>query len=106
MSEKAKGPGKQSYTIALGLRSGHRLPHSALRYYRRDGTKSQAPTKKPTYEAKYFGGRAYISQLTFTDQEQVIVTEACRAFAAETADLVNAHAVCTNAWNLFTFINV
>lgn len=42
----------------------------------------------------------------FTDQEQVVVTEACRAFTAETADLVNAHTVCTDARNLFTLVNV
>lgn len=47
-----------------------------------------------------------ISRITFTDQEKVVVTEACRAFAAEAADLVNAHAVCTDARNLFTFVNV
>ena len=48
----------------------------------------------------------YMSQITFTDQEQVVVTEACRAFTAEAANLVNAHTVCTDAWNLFTLINV
>lgn len=106
MSEKATGPGKQSHTIALGLCQVTDFHTQLLDITEEMVQKSQAPTKKPTYEAKYFGGRAYISQLTFTDQEQVIVTEACRAFAAETADLVNAHAVCTNAWNLFTFINV
>ena len=47
MSEKATGPGKQSYTVALGVRSGRRLPRSALKYYRGDGTKSHAPTEKP-----------------------------------------------------------
>lgn len=61
---------------------------------------------KSHLRSQVFGGRICISQITFTDQEQVIVTEARRAFAAEAADLVNAHAVCTNAWNLFTFINV
>lgn len=42
----------------------------------------------------------------FADQEQVVVAEACRALTAETADLVNAHTICTDAWDLFTFINV
>lgn len=56
--------------------------------------------------SQVFGGRTYISQITFTDQEQVIVTEARWALAAETADLVDAHTVGTNAWNLFTFVNV
>lgn len=45
-------------------------------------------------------------QITFADQEQVIVTEARGAFTTETANLVDAHAVCTYAWDLFTLINV
>ena len=50
--------------------------------------------------------RSLIAQITFADQQQVIVAESRRAFTAETANLVNAHTICTNAWNLFTFINV
>jgi len=42
----------------------------------------------------------------FTDQEQVVVTEPRGAFTTEAANLVDAHAVCTNAWDLFTLINV
>ena len=56
--------------------------------------------------SQVFGGRTCISQITFTDQEQVVVTEARRALAAETADLVDTHTVGTNAWDLFTFVNV
>ena len=47
--------------------------------------------------------RSLIAQITFADQQQVIVAESRRAFTAETANLVNAHTICTNAWNLFTF---
>lgn len=50
--------------------------------------------------------RSLIAQITFADEQQIIVAESRGAFTAETADLVNAHTVCTNAWNLFTFINV
>lgn len=56
--------------------------------------------------AKLFWIRSHIIQITFTDQEQVIVAESRRAFTTETANLVNTHTICTNAWNLFTFINV
>lgn len=44
--------------------------------------------------------------ITFTDQEQIIVAESCWAFTTEAANLVNANTICTNSWDLFTFINI
>jgi len=45
-------------------------------------------------------------QITFTDQEQVIVAESSRAFTAEAANLIDANTICTDSWDFLTFINV
>lgn len=45
-------------------------------------------------------------QITFTDQEQVIVAESSGALTAEAANLIDANTICTDSWDLLTFIDV
>ena len=45
-------------------------------------------------------------QITFTDQEQVIVAESSGAFTAEAANLIDANTIRTDSWDFLTFINV
>lgn len=45
-------------------------------------------------------------QITFTDQEQVIVAESSGALTAEAANLIDANSIGTDSWDFLTFINV
>lgn len=47
-----------------------------------------------------------MEECTFTDQEDVVVAEAHGALAAEAADLVDAHAVGTDARDLAALVNI
>lgn len=71
-----------------------------------DAVQIRRPATTPVCPPNSSGWGSRIIQITFTDQEQVVVTEPRGAFTTEAANLVDAHAVCTNAWDLFTLINV
>lgn len=71
-----------------------------------DPVQIRRPSKTHLCPLNSSGWGSCVIRITFADQEQVIVTEPRGAFTTETANLVDAHAVCTNARDLFTLINV
>lgn len=62
----------------------------------------------PSLQDKFKGAKEKITkfQITFTDQEQVIVAESSGALTAEAANLIDANSIGTDSWDFLTFINV